>query len=665
MTSQSREIERLRELNGTSLVTDRLSGQGDDGSSIRITGPVVGHLGRLVLGDDNAEFFAGSTTGVHFVLSAQQQYQSAFSSREHFPECMFRLHVLQPTHLRGTSTGHAHSFQEHCGYIRKVGVIAIRGAYERYFQDLGSLYPILLRKQFFEALDEIMTDSSLLLFDQNRLAPFLLQVLALMALDSAKSIKSSPITAGFATSDMVDYNAALSNIYGRMPCRGDLSSLQGLFLYLVYLQITSQHSLGIRVCGKAVRLAQSLGLHRHSRRFRHSPGEAELRKRLWWAVFAVDVYGLLSTFETHLNSNNLQSHSSILYGLPRTIQLADTDTDLPINTDYDDLCCDQLSYPLPGETTNIEPFLHHVLLTEILSRCLEQMYTTTNRRGGVKKIRRLQREIEVWQQNVQSALPGIAIVKQKVYTKLQNIKSNSHSTALPAQNADFSSWWLFMLGELAVMLIHRPALTFGPHEPQFVESLQSCVEAATHLILSFDFVQNEYLITRLWPLGYHFIFQSGLTLLYDRWFEDLPRPSRTATNIPHLASLICIAVNVLSKHATLLDEATVSEDTDFSSSTETMRTLRQTASCLHRLFIKTIEKGTVSDQHALTMQSTTEVPTPGLDSIVPDFDGLQNVDPLTVLPEFTASMWPSLSIDEINQMEIFEFTDSLLMPWDA
>ena len=291
------------------------------------------------------------------------------------------------------------------------------------------------------------------------------------------------------------------------------------------------------------------------------------------------------------------------------------------------------------------------------------MYTTTDRRGGVAKIHRLQREIELWKQNVQSALPGLALIQQEIDTKCHKIHNSNSNAILPSKH-DFSSLWLFMLGELTVMLIHRPALTFGPKEPQFVESLQSCVESARNLILAFENAQSEYPITRLWPLGYHIIFQSGLTLLYDRWFEDLPRPSRAAKNAPNMAPLICTTVNVLSKHATLLDEKMVSEGADVSSVTETMRTLRQTASYLHHLFIQIIDKESPSIDHNQALGITAETPNSELDSALPDLGQFQNAGPPN-LSEYAASMWPPLSIDEINQMEVFEFTDSFLIPWDS
>lgn len=58
------------------------------------SGPVFRHLGRLVCPEDGVDQFAGSSTGVHFTLSAQSKYQSVMSSQETFPEAVFSLYLL-------------------------------------------------------------------------------------------------------------------------------------------------------------------------------------------------------------------------------------------------------------------------------------------------------------------------------------------------------------------------------------------------------------------------------------------------------------------------------------------------------------------------------------------------------------------------------------------
>jgi hypothetical protein len=56
--------------------------------------PVFKHLGRLVCPENGVDQFAGSSTGVHFTLSAQTQYQCLLAPGESFPETVFSLYLL-------------------------------------------------------------------------------------------------------------------------------------------------------------------------------------------------------------------------------------------------------------------------------------------------------------------------------------------------------------------------------------------------------------------------------------------------------------------------------------------------------------------------------------------------------------------------------------------
>ncbi|KAE8360070.1 hypothetical protein BDV27DRAFT_162012 [Aspergillus caelatus] len=651
IVAQKKEIEQLREL----VAAPRTAGYTQHAGEKASNGSVVAHLGRLVLGDGNSEFFAGSTTGVHFVLSAQQLYQTTFSSQEHFPECLFRLHILRSNELtvaweRNKSfesclvdgqLASANIFESLRNHLRNLGVVAVRKAFDKYQQCWGILYPVLLSKQFLDTFDDTINDAWTTPIEPHLRIPFLLQVYALIALDNVHrgttATESEPLS--------YHLDTILSNLLGQMPCRGDIPSLQGLILYLLYLQTTLQHSLAIRICGMIVRLAQSLGLHRHTRRFKHQPGESELRRRIWWSVYVLDV------------------QSSILYGLPRNIQTADTDTDLPTNADYDDMHSDQLSYPLPGETTHIEPFLQYVHLAQILSRCLEQMYTTTNRRGGVAKIYRLQRELDVWKQNVQSSLPNIARTGELIQTRLHNI--NKPTTAYNSvEFPDSISLWLFILGELATMLIHRPALTFGQQEPQFADSLRACREATTQLILAFELASDVSFVPHIWPSGHHLVFQSGLMLLYDRWFQSPTQPSGISIEPDTLLRFIYIAITLLSKSAAHLGERAGSGRLS-PSTTETIESLRQASSYLHYLCTRTLEGQGESWSWPQLSRHPMESPIPQASAIVTDIHSLAGPGQPTPLPDYSSSLWEPLSIDEINQMEIFELTDPLLIPWES
>lgn len=68
----------------------------------------------------------------------------------------------------------------------------------------------------------------------------------------------------------------------------DLESLQALSLLALYYLLSSQYVQMMNLNGLLVRIAESLGLHRHSRRFRFGAAEVELRKRVWWWVYMFD-----------------------------------------------------------------------------------------------------------------------------------------------------------------------------------------------------------------------------------------------------------------------------------------------------------------------------------------------------------------------------------------
>lgn len=55
--------------------------------------------------DDGVDQFAGSSTGVHFTLSAQTTYQVLLSSKENFPEAVFSLYLLSWYPGKGEKAG--------------------------------------------------------------------------------------------------------------------------------------------------------------------------------------------------------------------------------------------------------------------------------------------------------------------------------------------------------------------------------------------------------------------------------------------------------------------------------------------------------------------------------------------------------------------------------
>ncbi|RMZ89855.1 hypothetical protein DV736_g2914, partial [Chaetothyriales sp. CBS 134916] len=94
---------------------------------------VIKHMGRLVLDSHGEERFAGSTTGVHFILSVQQALHARHIWHTPFPESCFRLYLLDN---HGSSTDHLNNL-----LLNSEGVLVSFLQYtQRYFSRPPSFY---------------------------------------------------------------------------------------------------------------------------------------------------------------------------------------------------------------------------------------------------------------------------------------------------------------------------------------------------------------------------------------------------------------------------------------------------------------------------------------------------------------------------------------------
>jgi hypothetical protein len=234
--------------------------------------------------------FAGSATGVHFIHSAEQKYLQVSSTATAFAESIYKLHTLsQPISLYSRKN----SPREEMSFPKDVlGIPLPKRDYlikvERFFRRWGSTYPILSPKQYHEStqrvFDQAHGSNPLILARDSCSFYQLYLILAINAWDDPESDKD------LQTDNSSFYFNLAQRIHLQSIERGDTSTLQSLLLLSLYLQLSGQHSRLTQVSGEAVRLAQSLGLHRHTRRFKFCAGEIEMRNRIWWAVHRLDMY---------------------------------------------------------------------------------------------------------------------------------------------------------------------------------------------------------------------------------------------------------------------------------------------------------------------------------------------------------------------------------------
>lgn len=180
--------------------------------------------------------------------------------------------------------------------------------------------------------------------------------------------------------------------------------------------------------------------------------------------------------------------TAFTHGLPQLIQDDDVDVDYPVDCSLDVIDIEQLSFPLPGETTQVNSFIALVHLSLILASILEQLYTTTKRRHGGEKIGKLHNRLQAWNERFRPLEPDIHFDGYN----------------------DTAQVWLAFLYHFAMLMIHRPGLTFDDETSQFRECLEHCQSACSEILrISFS-PAGRGSILGIAPLGPSILFQSGL-----------------------------------------------------------------------------------------------------------------------------------------------------------
>lgn len=201
--------------------------------------------------------------------------------------------------------------------------------------------------------------------------------------------------------------------------------------------------------------------------------------------------------------------------MPRLIRDQDVDTDLPTRVDHDLVSRSHIAFPLPGEATQVDAALLLFKLARIVGQTLEKLYTTTQRRGGIAKITRLQAELDMWERSLPTVEAG----------DVPETEPCSPSWSEDSLQAAF----LRAANCVATVHIHRPALAFTTANAQFQKSLAVCCRASAGLIQVLspglkslptsgqDHCPDALLIALLYPNGAHMLWQAGLTILFARW----------------------------------------------------------------------------------------------------------------------------------------------------
>lgn len=202
---------------------------------------------------------------------------------------------------------------------------------------------------------------------------------------------------------------------------------------------------------------------------------------------------------------------------------------MPTDCTLEDNQSDRLLHPLPGENTRIFLFNQYVLLTKKFSAALDQLYTTTRRRGGVEKITRLERDLRVWNHTFNAMPHAMPFEIGETPPRASEDDKN--------KGQSFMNHWLQLLANIVMVQIHRPALTFDMESPEFAQSLKVCLKSSTAVINLLQDNPFGWSLRRICPSGPAVVFQSALMHVYSQCSPAIPAAAGSPGRTAHMSTI--------------------------------------------------------------------------------------------------------------------------------
>lgn len=288
--ARPRKLAKTGQQNSKQTETPRQQTSSDAGRSLPDKSIyMIKHMGRLVHDAAGIDRFAGSTTGVHFVLGVEEACMRSLGYSSRFPESSFSLYLLTPNRasLASTAIPSTEATLEDIRRYFRYPPDYYLNQINQFMQKWESFCPILVRdvvvKDVQQTLHHIQANNEV----QNIDYP-VLQILALVLAINEFDNTLDDDFGGQSLADSARHAELACRFIRKVETLHDLKALQALVLFAFYLQISGQSVWLVQISGLLVRMAQSLGLHRHDRRFKFCAGEVELRRRLWWWIYTFD-----------------------------------------------------------------------------------------------------------------------------------------------------------------------------------------------------------------------------------------------------------------------------------------------------------------------------------------------------------------------------------------
>ncbi|OZJ02651.1 hypothetical protein BZG36_04409 [Bifiguratus adelaidae] len=290
--------------------------------------------------------------------------------------------------------------------------------------------------------------------------------------------------------------------------RPRLSTVQAFIVSTLWFEMESEDDDSCQwfSSGAAIRMAQDLGLHRNSSKWRIPKSEVELRRRIWYACYVIDRWMCTQM------------------GRPLTILDRDNDVDLPsayeIEPEDETDTMGPVDHPPKGLPV-YENFIQLIKLSDILGRVLKGIYApkvknTSSNLAVQSLVQVFNYQLVQWRTNLPEEL-------RYEPERFQREGREMSRFAGPLQMCFYT----------VLLLLHRPFMTPSQDFPSTVttQAISIATNAASSIIEIAEAPESKDFACYSWTIVIYTILQAGLVHLHNAALAGQP---------PHLKELAWI-----------------------------------------------------------------------------------------------------------------------------
>ncbi|KAJ5161663.1 hypothetical protein N7492_007055 [Penicillium capsulatum] len=349
-----------------------------------------------------------------------------------------------------------------------------------FFQEWAPLYPVVHRPTILKAYEQYLNNGDSLKRDIHRIAQLNL-IFGVAALSSNSRTNQDP--AFFEE----NWAAALDSF----SAETSVESLQCFVLAQVYCMTKGDYRSLLRYRALAMDICHQLGLYQSQDNLSSNPLEGETRKKVFWCQYTLDRF------------------CSALTGMPLLLREDDIQTEYPVDVDDENVTETGFLPTLPGESTRISSALAFFELSRILTRVLEDLYSSKSEYDvSVSRMRMTAVQLDEWLHKLPSHL-RLEFSQDKPSTNVTSSRSPL----------------LSLLYYLIRSLIHRPAVCFADEHVRSPAVL-ALSDSSKHIIQIIQLLDERRLCLSVSINRKELVFFSGLGILWQTM--GLKRDSRLA-----------------------------------------------------------------------------------------------------------------------------------------